>query len=101
MTDSAGDTFQSNPGLAAELKARDIGTVVVFGIQSECCVLSTCTGALVAGFRVILLKGAHSTYESDKRTAAEIERRVEEQLKEKGAEIMDWKTWTIQSFGHV
>lgn len=101
MTDIAGDTFQSNPELTAELKARNVGTIVVFGIQSECCVLSTCRGALTAGFKVVLLRGAHSTYDVGEWAAAKIERRVEEQLKEEDANIMDWKTWALRSLEEI
>lgn len=87
-----GDTFESNPELAAELKAQDISEIISFGIQSECCVRSTSLGALEAGFKVTILQGAHSTYDEPKgRTAVEIERAVEEELKSKGAEIVPWE----------
>ncbi|KAF2633151.1 Isochorismatase hydrolase [Macroventuria anomochaeta] len=88
------DTFESNPGLADELRARNVGTIVAFGIQSECCVLSTCKGALAADFRVVLLKGAHSTYDAEGKTAEEIEREVEEELRNEGAEVVDWNKWS-------
>lgn len=88
-----GDAFQSNPGLAAELKERDVGVVVAFGIQSECCVLSTCRGALAAGFRVVLLKGAHSTYSSSSQTALELEKEVEDVLEKEGARILGYEEW--------
>ncbi|KAF3041520.1 hypothetical protein E8E12_004871 [Didymella heteroderae] len=91
---SPGDTFQSNPNLAAELRERDVGTVVAFGIQSECCVLSTCRGALAAGFKVVLLKGAHSTYDTDEKTALEIEKEVEEALEAEGARILSYEEWS-------
>lgn len=90
-----GDTFASNPTLAAELKARDVGTIVAFGIQSECCVFSTCRGALAAGFKVVLLRDAHSTYDTDEKTALEIEREVEEMLKSEGVMVVDWKKWIL------
>jgi nicotinamidase-related amidase len=66
---------------------------VAFGIQSECCVQSTCEGALAAGFKVVLLQGAHSTYNIGSRKAEEIEREVEEKLRKEGAEITPWDTW--------
>lgn len=59
------DTFESNPDLAQRLRDLKIDRIVAFGIQSECCVLSTCRGALAAGFDVTLLSGAHSTYDVD------------------------------------
>ena len=92
-SDRKGDTFVSNPRLADELRARDVGTIVAFGIQSECCVLSTSLGALSEGFEVVLLSGAHSTYDQDGKTAVLIEREVEDALKGEGAKILDWDAW--------
>lgn len=70
-------------------------TIVAFGIQSECCVLSTCRGALAEGFKVVLLKGAHSTYNTDKKTAQEIEKEVDDVLLAEGVEIKEWETWML------
>lgn len=92
-SDRQGDTFVSNPRLADELRARDVGTIVAFGIQSECCVLSTSLGALNEGFKVMLLNGVHSTYDKDGRPAVLIEKDVEDVLEDAGARIVDWKTW--------
>jgi len=88
-----GDTFESNPSLAAQLKSSGIDTIVAFGIQSECCVLSTCRGALAAGFKVILLQGAHSTYDYDDKASREVEIDVELMLESAGAEVEGWKMW--------
>lgn len=66
---------------------------MAFGIQSECCVLSTCRGALAAGFNVTLLKGAHSTYDADGKTAGAIEEDVESELAGAGAEVLPWELW--------
>jgi nicotinamidase-related amidase len=66
---------------------------VAFGIQSECCVLSTCRGALAYGFNVVLLEGAHSTYDIDGKPAGAIEGEVESQLERAGAEVVPWELW--------
>jgi nicotinamidase-related amidase len=66
---------------------------VAFGIQSECCVLSTCKGALAAGLKVTLLQGAHSTYDVESRKAEDIEKEVGEELKYKGADVIPWLSW--------
>ncbi|CAK7232360.1 hypothetical protein SBRCBS47491_008243 [Sporothrix bragantina] len=91
------DTFESNPDLAQRLRDLGVGHIVAFGIQSECCVLSTCRGALRAGFDVTLLRGAHSTFDTDGKTATDIERDVEIELQEKRAHILPWedviKSW--------
>ncbi|KAL2179647.1 Isochorismatase-like protein [Thermothelomyces heterothallicus CBS 202.75] len=85
------DTFESNPDLASELKASGIEEIIAFGIQSECCVESTCAGALAAGFRVTLLSGAHSTYGNGAKKAEELEHEVEERLRLKGARVVPWE----------
>jgi len=56
-------------------------------------VLSTCRGALAAGFNVVLLKGAHSTYDIGSKTAQVIEEEVESELAQAGAEIVPWELW--------
>lgn len=83
--------FESNPDLADKLKADDISEIVVFGIQSECCVFETSKGALEAGFKVTVLQGAHSTYDAGLNSAGDIERVVEEELKGRGAQVIAWK----------
>jgi nicotinamidase-related amidase len=80
--------------LADQLKDEGVETIVVFGIQSDCCVRATSRGALAAGFKVIVLKGAHSTYDFKGKTAEEIERVVEAELGGLGAEIVAWEDWT-------
>jgi nicotinamidase-related amidase len=75
------------------LKKEGVEEIVAFGIQSEACVLSTCTGAIQAGFKVTLLSGAHSTYDGRSKKAEEIEREVEEELKLKGALTIAWTDW--------
>ncbi|KAF5541457.1 KGD2-2-oxoglutarate dehydrogenase complex E2 component [Fusarium napiforme] len=86
------DTFKSNPDLAGLLRSKGIQHIVAFGIQSECCVLETCKGALEAGFRVTLLQGAHSTYDTESNQAAQIEQDVENELKALGASVTPWQT---------
>lgn len=92
-----GNTFETNQGLAEKLKSEGVVEVVTFGIQSECCVLETSKGALDLGFTVTLLQGAHSTYDGDsdttppKKSAADIERDVEEALRQKGASVVPWE----------
>jgi nicotinamidase-related amidase len=93
LTATPGDTFESNPDLATELKKNGIKDVVTFGVQSECCVLETSKGALGAGFNVTLLSGAHSTYDTKSKTAVEIEKDVEEELRGKGVSVIDWTEW--------
>jgi nicotinamidase-related amidase len=85
------DTFVSNRDLAEELRQQGVRRIVAFGIQSDYCVGETGKGALAAGFDVTLLRGAHSTYDSGGKTAEEIEREIEEELRGKGAKIVPWE----------
>ena len=62
--------------------------------------LSTCRGALAAGFDVVLLGGAHSTYDIDGKPAGAIEGEVEAQLVRAGAEVVPWELWR-PSASHV
>lgn len=85
------NTFESNADLADRLKDAGITRIVAFGLQSECCVGETCKGALAAGFQVSLLRGAHSTYDDRGKTAAEIEREVEDMVVARGGEVVGWE----------
>jgi len=87
------DTFESNPQLAEQLRAEGVERIVAFGIQSEYCVRATSKGALAAGFKVVVLKGAHSTYDEGEETAEEIERNIEGELMAQGANIVAWEDW--------
>ncbi|KAJ5729636.1 uncharacterized protein N7483_004144 [Penicillium malachiteum] len=89
---TTGDTFESNPTLANDLKARGVTTIVAFGVQSECCVRATSRGAISAGFEVVLLQGAHSTYHNQEtgKSAEEIESEIEEELQAIGVQVIPW-----------
>ena len=64
----------------------------MFGVQSECCVRATSRGAVSAGFEVVLLQGAHSTYDNEKtgQSAEEIERQIEQELQSIGVKVVPW-----------
>jgi nicotinamidase-related amidase len=84
------DTFESNPQLAEQLKNEGIQDIIAFGVQSDYCVRATSQGAIAAGFGVTLLQGAHSTYDTETKKAEEIERDIEEELKEIGVVVTSW-----------
>lgn len=88
------DTFESNPKLAEQLREEGVSKIVAFGIQSEYCVRATSKGALAAGFDVTLLKGAHSTYDTEERSARVIENDVDEELGRLGAKLLPWEQWS-------
>jgi len=83
--------FTSNPDLAEKLRALGVEDIISIGIMSEYCVEETCKGALDAGFNVTLLSGAHSTYNRQTQSAAEIECEVEARLRERRVVVRSWE----------
>lgn len=65
------DSFHETT-LQSELEARGIKKLVVAGIQTECCVDTTCRRALSLGYETTLVKDAHSTWNSRTLTAPQI-----------------------------
>ncbi len=58
--------------LDSELKKRRIDTLIIAGLQSEFCVDSTVRHASFLGYKVVLVKDAHSTFDSSLLTASQI-----------------------------
>lgn len=56
------NVFESNPGLALELKDAGIVAVELIGMQSEYCVQASARGAKAAGFKVLLQPELHATF---------------------------------------
>ena len=56
-----GNAFQET-GLDEILKARGVDTLVVTGMVTHGCVKATSLGGLAAGYKVILVADAHSSY---------------------------------------
>ena len=65
------DSFHETT-LQAELEARGIVKLVVAGIQTECCVDTTCRRASSLGYQTTLVRDAHSTWDSRTLSAAQI-----------------------------
>jgi nicotinamidase-related amidase len=65
------DSFHETT-LQKELEERGIKKLVVAGIQTECCVDTTCRRAMSLGYNVTLVKDAHSTWNSRTLTAPQI-----------------------------
>lgn len=77
------------------MRDQGVKRIAACGIQSENCVRSTTLDALKEGFEVLLLRGAHSTYDSKERKAVEIESDVETELEEAGAKVVSWEEWEV------
>ena len=58
--------------LQEQLESRSIKTLVIAGIQTEFCVDTTCRRAFSLGYKVILAKDAHSTWDTDILSASQI-----------------------------
>ena len=65
------DSFHETT-LQVELAARGIAKLVVAGIQTECCVDTTCRRASSLGYQTTLVRDAHSTWDSRTLSAAQI-----------------------------
>jgi nicotinamidase-related amidase len=75
------DTFASTE-LDAQLRGRQIGRVVIAGLQSDWCVRETTQGALSRGYGVTLVSDGHSTYDGKTRTAAETSQAVNAEFRD-------------------
>jgi nicotinamidase-related amidase len=65
------DSFYETP-LQDELRARGIHRLVLTGMQTENCVAATCRSALSHGYDVTLVADAHTTFDTEQLTAAQI-----------------------------
>ncbi len=65
------DAFQDTD-LRDELESRSVRKLVIAGIQTEYCVDTTCRRAYSLGYNVTLVTDAHSTWDSDQLSAAQI-----------------------------
>lgn len=72
--------------------------VIVVGMQSDYCVRATCSAALDRGNEVILIRGAHATFDRNEiwndgsiTQAHVIEAEIEAELEEAGVNILDMK----------
>lgn len=58
--------------LQQALKSKGIQKLAVTGLQTEYCVDTTCRRAYSLGYEVILVRDAHSTWDSDRLSASQI-----------------------------
>lgn len=65
------DAFQDT-SLQRELESRGIERLIITGIQTEYCIDTTCRRAYSLNYDVILVKDAHSTWDTDLLTALQI-----------------------------
>ena len=81
------NVFESNQGLADELKADGFTELELIGLQSELCVFESSKGAIAAGFKVFIPEGFHATYDSEAGDikAPAISSGIQEQLEALGA----------------
>ncbi|NIR86673.1 cysteine hydrolase [Candidatus Bathyarchaeota archaeon] len=65
------DAFHQT-NLHHELESRGIKKLVIAGLQTEYCIDTTCRRAFSLGYKVVLVKDAHSTWDSPRFTAQQI-----------------------------
>lgn len=95
VLDKAGYSAFSNPDFATLLRARDCRTLILSGIETDVCVLSTAFEAVDRGLRVVVAQDAVASGSSDGHRAALdiLEQRFDMQVELAGtAEIIEaWK----------
>jgi nicotinamidase-related amidase len=65
------DAFQDT-SLQRELESRGVERLIITGIQTEYCIDTTCRRAYSLNYDVVLVKDAHSTWDTDLLTAPQI-----------------------------
>ncbi|PKO23868.1 MAG: cysteine hydrolase [Chloroflexi bacterium HGW-Chloroflexi-1] len=65
------DSFQET-SFQRELETRGIKHLIVAGIQTECCIDTTCRRAYSLGYDVTLVQDAHSTWDTEYLKASQI-----------------------------
>ena len=83
MKKPASSSFERT-ALDDHLRGRDVGALVLCGLQSEFCVTNTARAALGLGYRVFVAEDAHATWPSEGRTSAAIRRDVNDDLRRAG-----------------
>lgn len=65
------DSFHET-NLRRELDAKGINSLILVGMQTECCVDTTCRRAFSMGYDVVLVKDAHGTWDTGELSAGRI-----------------------------
>jgi nicotinamidase-related amidase len=84
---SVGDSF-SNPDLVAWVRGQGADGVILLGAQSDQCVAASTSGALERGLAVTVVEDAHSTWDWNGETAAQIIARLNARFAEAGATVV-------------
>lgn len=82
------DAFHQT-ALADVLARLDADRLIVVGAQTDCCIDATCRRAVELGYDTVLVADAHSTWDSDGRTAQEIVGRTNLELNALGVRLAE------------
>lgn len=80
------NVFESNPGLAQELQTRGIDQIELVGVQSDMCLGQSAKGAHSLGFKILVQRNLHGTYDGgypgseDPTPHSEISDRIQREL---------------------
>ena len=80
-----GDAFVET-SLEDELQKRNVGIVIITGLVTQGCVRATSLGGLDRGYKVVLVRDAHSTYSKG---AAQIIEKWNQALSERGVALIE------------
>lgn len=61
-----------NTNLLQILRGKGIASLIIAGLQTEMCVKANCMGAIKSEYNVTLVEDAHSTFDGDSETAAQM-----------------------------
>jgi len=88
------DKFERDAFAGTELAALIPAgsTVVTAGLASDYCVRETVLSGLRQGYAMRLVRGGHGAYDDGGKSGEEIEKEIEQDLREAGAEIVEPRT---------
>jgi len=90
---TVGDSF-SNQDLVDWVRAQGAGEVILLGAQTDQCVAESTKGALERGLAVTVVADAHSTWDWNGETAAQIVERLNASFAADGARVVPLATLT-------
>jgi nicotinamidase-related amidase len=77
---SSPNVFDDNPYLDAELRHLGISSIEFVGVQSELCLRASALGAKALGYKIVLARDLHGSFNSDDQTHSEVSDAVQLEL---------------------
>lgn len=74
------NVFDDNPYLDAELRHQGISIIEFLGVQSELCLRASALGATALGYKLLISRELHGSFDSDNKTHEQISDEVQREL---------------------